>query len=257
MSIRRETPSRNRSAYPTTIAMLASLILVVGSGTAAAQLSCGDTVLPGQKIKLTQNVGPCTAETGGITVLGPATLDLNGFAITCLLHLDSQAVPVGVRVLGERAKIKNGRILACRSGIVVTGDRHRLIGVTAALNHYPGFSVTGDRVVMKNLEAIDNGGKGVVILGQRNTLKNTLAQDNGQSGILVEGTEGNVVVRNTMLDNGGFGLAVYGHFGRPYKIFRNVSSGNEEHDIYVDDDTCTQDLWRRNVFGTSSESCVD
>lgn len=240
------------------IALTAVLTLAATHAKAAiTQLDCGDTVLPGQKVKLEQSVGPCTQATGGITVIGPATLDLNGHSITCLVHPDLTAVPTGLRVVGERAKIKNGNVVACRHGVAVNGNgRHRILGMTAAFNHLNGFQVSDDRIVLKNNEALNNGKHGMILYGERIVAKKNLLTDNGSAGLLVDGTEGAVLVKNIALDNGSFGVAIFAHGGRPHKIIRNVSSGNDNWDVYADASDCTQDVWRANLFSSANRSCV-
>lgn len=247
----------NRARRYGTLSCLILALLVGSASGAKAELRCGDTVLPGQKVRLEENVGPCTTATGGITVIGPATLDLNGFSINCAIDSNQNAVPVGITVVGERARIKNGRVLACRRGVHVQGTgRHKIVGLTVAFSHTRGFINFSDRSTFKNNQALNNQHEGFVVHGNQTVFKKNLAADNGWEGILVMGGARHVVVRNTAIDNGSHGLAVWEHgLGEPNKLIRNAASGNSDYDVYLEDEACTEDLWRKNLYGTKNVDC--
>ena len=55
----------------------------------AADIQYGDTIGPGERVKLTQDIGPC-ADDVVITVVGPAVLDLNGHTIADNGHIKNK-----------------------------------------------------------------------------------------------------------------------------------------------------------------------
>ena len=246
---------RPRKVYAFAAVLVAVTALM--ADVAQAQIGCGSVILPGQKVKLEANVGPCTAATGGITVVGPGSLDLNGYAVTCLLGLEADDVPVGIHVVGEKAKIKNGSVLACRKGVQLVGDgRHKVIKVTAAVNHEEGFAIYTHRNVVKNSEALDNQEYGFNIWDIRNTVKRSLASGNDIAGFIVRTGE-NKLVKNESVDNGQFGFFVEMDAGGGNKFLRNLATGNGEDDLASDFvDTCFWDIWRGNVYVTKNPSCI-
>lgn len=240
-------------------AMAGGCVALVLAGTpAGAEIHCGSTILPGERVQLDRNIGPCSAETGGILVLGPATLDLNGHSVTCLVSADPQDVPVGIRLAGERARLKNGSVLACLDGVTLTSaGKHKVTSVTAAFNHKDGFGLYSDRNVLKHNEALSNGHRGISVYERRNTVKRNRVEDNGWDGIYLRGSE-HKVIRNEIRSHSGSGIGVsdYGFLpGGPSKILRNVVSGSGIADLYAESGICS-DVWRANTHQSASPSCL-
>ena len=81
----------------------------------------------------------CTKATGGITVIGPATLDLGGHRVTCAPEPER---PSGIVLAGKRAQLRNGSVVGCKAGVEVVGEGgHRIEQVTAAADVEAGFRV--------------------------------------------------------------------------------------------------------------------
>ena len=244
---------------------LAALVAVVGFVTSlafgageAGALECGDTILPGQKVRLEANVGPCTEATGGITIVGPAKLDLNGFAVTCLLHAELHHNPPGIRIIGEAARVQNGRVVACGNGVEVHGQgRHRVKKVEVAVSGRDGFNIDSERNVLKDNQAIQCRDDGFEVLSERNILKKNLAVDNLGYGIVVGG-HSHRIIRNEAVDNGDGGMVVIPHGGLgPSRIIRNVLSSPDALDIRASQQACNENIFRRNLFGDASDECVE
>lgn len=220
-------------------------------------LECGDTILPGEKVKLEANVGPCTRETGGITIIGPAKLDLNGFAVGCLGEPDPFDNPVGIDIIGERAKVTDGRVVACRIGLLVDGrGRHKIVGVQAALNVRDGFYVSSPRNVLKNNVSIRNEDDGFEVRDERNVLKKNTATENGRFGFDVSG-HGHRVIRNSAIDDawGGILATTTPSLGRSVFLRNACSSPNGEWDIALTSEACG-DVWKGNLYGSSGQACI-
>lgn len=223
---------------------------------AARALECGDTISAGETVVLDGNVGPCTQETGGIWIEGPATLDLNGFSITC--EITTGPSPVGIRVEGHRARVQNGHVLGCRRGVVLLGEGgHRVSHMTAAYSQEGGFSVGAKRNIVKRCESLFNQGRGFTVYGRRQTIKRNLAADNGDHGFVVSGQR-HLLSRNASLDNERVGIYVGGNsLEKHNNVFkRNVSLGHTEPDIFATDQDCGENNWRLNTFDFASPACV-
>ena len=234
-------------------ALVATTLLLWGAHTHAADLQCGDTILPGEKVVLDSNVGPCTAATGPITVIGPATLDMNGYRISCLGGPDQ---PNGLIVAGAKAKIRNGTVLRCHVGIELFGEgRHRLVNVTVAASESYGIGVHSDRNVLKKVEAVANDGDGLTVRGERNTVKNCAAIENGSVGFAIRGAR-HRIIGNDALGNAIQGFAVYASApGSLHKIIRNVGADNPL-DFFAEDPSCSLNLWRKNLYGRANPECI-
>ena len=82
--------------------------------TAHAQVSCGDVIgdEPGEKkVVLNDHIQGCTEATGGITIIGPATLDMNGYALVC----NADGPPPGITLDGQGAQFVMARCSSASS----------------------------------------------------------------------------------------------------------------------------------------------
>lgn len=246
-----------KTTMRTLVALLAAVSLAATD--AGAELQCGDTILPGQKVRLEADVGPCSDATGGITIVGPATLDLNGHAIKCLLHPHLDENPTGITAIGKRAKIKNGSVLLCRNGIELKDEgRHRVTGMTMAVSAYFGMRVHSDRNVVKGNLAIQNKDIGYEVLGERNTLKKNRSEENDFAGFIIEG-HSHRVIKNEAIDDHDVGLWIKPRNGEgsPNKIIRNTAeSSTAEYDIVAGPTACQEHIFKANQFNYSSHGCV-
>src|SRR5688572_2249175 len=98
------TTARRSVARVLTIPCLASLILAAGpAGLAlAAHITCGAVLGPGGTFTLDSDVGPCDDPAPAITV-DSASLDLNGFTVSCRDDNRNGTLAPGIRVVGVGA----------------------------------------------------------------------------------------------------------------------------------------------------------
>jgi parallel beta-helix repeat protein len=106
--------------------------------------------------------------------------------------------------------------------------------------------------------ANDNVNDGIVVWtsGLRcrsNTIRRNTANNNGLNGVEVFGCVGNVVRQNTAIGNDAYGVALVE--ARYNRVEKNHASGS----VFVDlvDDTCVGNIWARNIFTTSSGTCIE
>jgi hypothetical protein len=208
-------------------------ILAMAPYRAAAQVACGDTIGPGQAVILTGDLGPCPGPEPALTVIGPATLDLAGFTLSCV------GTP-GLRVEGRAAKILRGTIGFCSpaleiagdgrhaltavlasgggDGFVVTSDKNKLTRVTSSDSDGDwGFRVQGDGNRCVGCAAID-GSEGIVVEGARNRFDGVRAADNSETGIVLGG-EGNRLAGCHVSFSDYTGIVVSGNANRVERCF--------------------------------------
>jgi parallel beta-helix repeat protein len=222
---------------------LAAVLAVLDTGTPLvhAEVSCGDVIGPNQVVSLTRDLGPCPAGPAALTVVGPATLDLNGFAVTCVPARSGR--PTGIVAVGRRATVRNGSVQGCGTGVEVLGEgAHRIEGVTAALTDDggggDGFVVESDGNRLLGNAAVQNGGNGFrVVVADRNRLTGNVAFFNDRAGFEVQIGVGNVLQDNRASDNAIMGFHIdagpFSPGGGRNTVKRNTSTGNQTG-FYVD-----------------------
>ena len=180
----------------------------------AHALQCGDTVGPNETVVLDGHLGPCDASTGGITIQGPATLDLNNFTFFCDGSTGDGSVTGGITLEGRRAQLRNGIVRSCLDGVVVAGQgRHRVKNMVAMSNDTAGFHVSSDNNILQENTALINGA-GFQIASNRNTLHHNNSHHNSgagyQVGLSATRFVANTLRHNTATDNGFTGFLVLG-----------------------------------------------
>lgn len=232
---------------------LTTASLMLGLTTAApafAQVQCGDTIGPNETVVLQGNVGPCDQPTGGLTVIGPATLDLNGFVLFCA-DLDSDgSVSTGIVIDGAKATLRNGVVRECDNGVFVQGTgKHRLTGLTATANRSRGFVIlrgSHNNTVVRN-SATENGDTGFVISGADNDkLEENMAVRNHKRGFGISGDR-NKLSRNTASDNDDTGFVIVG--GERHTLRHNTASQNHNRgfDVAGERHTLTRNTALQNL----------
>ena len=220
--------------------LTAGLFASVAFAAPTYAVTCGDVIgdEPGErKVVLTADVGGCDDDDGtsgrfaGITVVGPATLDLNGFNVGCQdRNLNGREPTAAIRLTGERAKLigRGGMVLSCPTGVLVEGGgKHRVEGVVSFGNEM-GFSVTSSRnTLKKNMAQHTEDGPGYRISGTRNALIDNTAQDTYRgAGIILVG-ERHRMMKNLVQRNGNYivapGISV---LGERHTLMRNESRQN-------------------------------
>ena len=218
-----------------------------------AQVSCGDTIGPDEKVIFTEDLA-CDDSTGGLTVRGPATIDLNGFTVTCEDSDQNGVVPHGIFALGQKVKLRNGSIVGCDIGVWLLGSgRHQVRDITAesnrigfksdsnantltaskALNNQDeGFGVSRSRTKLRNNEAYGNGTVGFFVVGERHQLIANSASRNTLHGFFLS-SEKSRALRNTSDSNLQNGFMI---LGRNITLLKNTASGNSKGGIIVTGD---------------------
>jgi hypothetical protein len=188
--------------------------------TATAQAICGGRIQPGETVVLREDL-QCDGRSPGLTVEGPAILDLNGYAIRCDdANGDGNAPQAGILVIGSGATVRNGVVRDCAEGILVAGDgRHLVAGMTALFSESSGLRVASDSNLIRDNQIFFTAADGLEVDGrlnrvignsatgnqgfgyfvrQRNTLTRNIASGNRDAGFVVVGVR-SVVSRNRVL----------------------------------------------------------
>ncbi len=231
----------------TQFSLAAALLAVVALTPDASALECGDTIYPGEKVKLDGHVGPCPAVPGGITVIGPATLDLNGFTVWC------EGSHIGVRLQGERGVVKNGTVEDCPVGVMPDGEgRHRVKHVTVEKSGVAAFLVYSDRNLLERNQSLQSW-VGFRIEGDRNRLRRNRASQAATAGFLIRGYR-NLVARNLSVDSHRHGFEVE---PGQHKILRNGASVLGGFDFFGSSIFSCANTWRHNSFDTAHPACIE
>lgn len=225
-----------RRSHTMSVAGLAVCAALARTPSAHAQsIACGSVIGPNENVVLAGDL-QCTHATGGITVIGPATLDLGGHHVTCAPETERSS---GIVLAGKRAQLSNGSVVGCKAGVEVVGEGgHRIEQVTAAADVEAGFRVdsngntlrsdTGggttsgidfvvrsDRnILVGNTTAIDGlppAPIGFRVVGSRNRLRGNTSANHRQFGFHLDfASERNVLHGNTASGNGSSGIQVDG-----------------------------------------------
>ena len=227
---------------PSLLVAGAAVALFAGSDLASAQrkphgLQCGDTITRDTVLKRDLNCGKPTNEDFGLSVQGPATLDLNGHTVNCSGDATSPSVCIslvgaGAQLQGSGLVIRLGTLNAT-AAIVVDGDGgHRISGIQV-VSDVAGFLVegAGNQLILNTI--LSNtcvGANGITVTAPDNRLVNNFlrqqeracppgqADQVGGGIVLEQGATSTVVLGNAMIDTGS-GLTVISD--------RNLIEGNE------------------------------
>ncbi len=190
-----------------------------GKSFQAADIQCGDTIGPGEKVKLTQDIGPCT-EGPAITVVGPAVLNLNGHTVAGDGHID------GIVLEGKKAQVMNGTVIGCFNAVVVMGEgRHKIKRINAEDNIDRAFVVYSDNNKFLWNKADMNGDDGFYVEGNANRFILNKIYDNDDEGLEIEGNN-NRVVANRARGNNSDSFEIGGDANR--LVFNKAISGGRE-----------------------------
>ena len=238
--MRSNVPAKSPSHWPHRPTTIAALALALGAAAAptpaahAQTVGCGSVIGPNANVVLTADLA-CTRLTGGITVIGPATLDLGGHVITCAPETDRA---IAVTLVGKRAQLKNGSIAGCKVGVELAGDgRHRVEQIAATLNVEAAFRMdSGANTLRGNTGAGTTSGIDFVVRSDRNLLVgNTTAIDGlppAPIGFRVVGSR-NRLRGNTSANHRQFGFHL--DFASERNVLHgNTASGNGSSGIQVD-----------------------
>jgi hypothetical protein len=232
-------PNAIRSPSPAARAALIGGVVALGlcgaPAGAGAQLACGAVIAAGQKVTLTADVGPCSQAaipgSPAVRIIGPATLNLNGFAVLC----DPADRPDGITIDGAGAKLLNGTVRNCANGVEVAGaGGHAVTSVTSRLNSVTGFVVSSDKNKLTGNDAVENADDGFHTLGGSlgNQLVHGTAAGNGDDGFLVDGSD-HKVTQNASTQNGGDGFQTVSGSGTGVQFSQNVATFNARNGFII------------------------
>lgn len=198
------------------------IVLLLGlSGRAsehalAGNIACGAILGPGGKFVLDSNVGPCPGPEPAITV-NSARLDLNGFSVSC--GADPAA---GIVIVGTEAKVHNGTVTGCVSGVELRGQGSHKLWDILAVALIDGLVVSSDQNILSDNTVSVSGRAGILVTGNYNTLTENIAASL-LTGILVAGSY------NRLTENAGMGGLIAGILlgGTNNRAEGNVADGVE------------------------------
>jgi parallel beta-helix repeat protein len=199
------------------------------------KIACGDTLGPGGSEALDDNLH-CVEMSPALKIVGPFTLDLNGFTVSCGdpdggLAGGRMLTGTGIEVVGVRAKVRNGTIAYCGKGVVVEGDgRHELKRLTVTSPEVTdddqgiAFRVKSDRNWFIENTVEDYAGEGFRLeAANRNLLMRNKAIHNANHGFRVKSGERNLLLFNRAKQNAAEGFRSEGSLNR---FAKNTAIGN-------------------------------
>jgi parallel beta-helix repeat protein len=187
-----------------TLLRLGLLAVMVAGGTPGwaaqpIQPTCGETIASGNWV-LTANVGPCSDGAPALTVEGPAHLDMDGYMVLC--EADGGDVPTGIQVTGQNARISDGTVKGCNTGIAVEGDgHHRLEGITVVGSQDRGINIGSDGNRLEWVTVLGSGDEGMRIEGDGNRVVEGRAAGNHNHGIRVKNASNNSILSTQAFTN--------------------------------------------------------
>lgn len=234
-----------------------SALVALASAPASAQVFCG-AVITQNAVMLSDML--CPSDDPALTVVGPATLDMNGHRIF------GGHSNLGILLDGKGATLKNGAVNEFRVGVRVGGSGgHKVDTVASIENEVHGFQVDSADNRVEHSVASFNRSIGFFVFSFRfpeqevgfangNALSDNVATFNGtwgfrlggndgsyqrnvaslnEGGFLVEGGN-NLLLRNTSQGNGGNGFEVT---GTGHQVYENVSVGDDDIAFLAPDET--------------------
>jgi hypothetical protein len=193
----------HRSSF---VAILAALGIAGGALPAAAEVACGDTIGPWKDVVLQADLR-CDDVATALVVMGPATLDLNGFTIHCADRNGNGREPsAGIAARGFGARVRNGIVEGCGVGVDVGGSgNHTVRDVAVLFSASDGIRIASDRNQVENSFALFSGESGFAIEGELNVLSGNGASEN-PLGFVV--SRANVLEKNVAIDSELIGFVV-------------------------------------------------
>lgn len=166
-----------------------------------------------------------------IEILSPhVTVDLNGFAITCLLP---SCNGMGISSTLENVTVMNGTVRGYTEGVSVTGPGARVENVRAIGN---GIGVhLGNSCEVRNTLASGNTDDGINVAAGC-TLSGNTADSNGDDGIST--TVGCNVIGNTVRGNSGHGLNLATQTGYSGNVISQNVAGTVLNGVPAGNNVC-------------------
>jgi len=186
---------------------LATLLVVVLTTPATAQISCGDTLGPGGKFVAAGPIGPCP-QNPALTILGPVKVDFAGHEVSCDATSSN-----GINIEGKSATVENGAVARCNVGFHVQGEgKHKLTRLVARNNAGDGFVLEGGGGnKLKECASVFNEACGFVIeSSDKNALTGCRSVRNLDTGFFFDAANGNKVKDCTSAEDFEEGFRILG-----------------------------------------------
>jgi parallel beta-helix repeat protein len=188
--------------------------------------TCGSVIGPGENLSLNTNILACDDGSGAaaLTIVGPATVNMNGFVVSCADVDGDELRPEGIVLEGTRVVLRNVGVSRCENGVVVRGEgRHRIEAVRSSQNLRSGFLVESDGNVFVKNEARSNF-NGFRVQSDENVLANNEAFSHPGDAFRLQGGDGNRLRGNEAAGNAtGFDL----QSGEENVLTANLARSNE------------------------------
>lgn len=239
-------------------AMVTYLLALTTAPVYASHVGCGSLITT--DTTLDSDIGPCVGD-GLIVVADDIRLDLGGHTVS------GAGTGAGVRVARQTGvEVTNGVIDGFHTGLVLDeADGNHVLWLTLRGNIRQGITVAGSHanLIEKN-SILDNDGDAIRLgLSDRNVVRKNMAVGNVFGIGVADGSDGNLVEKNSVSASDVFGIAVFStsidnrvekndvlgtHLGDGIvvaadssgtQITKNVSSGNADDGIDVDNPATT------------------
>ncbi len=249
---------------------VAGLLLGLATASPAAAVQCGDTIGPNQTVVLQQDVGPCDDTTGGLTVIGPAELNLNGFLVYCeasKLSPPDVIVPDAISIEGQSARVHNGSILFCHHGVRVAGQGQHTVDTLAIQNSAgSGLLVESNRNSLRNISVSLSGAEGVAVNGNNNKVSESYVESADGSGFGIYGNK-NQLRDNTATQTYSTGFYIAGDHNRleknqavdnydGFSIETELPQDSASRNTLVDNEAHDNSNWGFIVYGSTEKTIL-
>lgn len=191
----------------------------------ASPIACGETITSDSQLDADLTCNCDNTNGPGLTVEGPAVLDLNGHTIFCNHNKPGQPA---VKLTGSNAQLKNGGVEdADPYGVLVAGGGRHKIQDIVATECSTNFRVDSDFNRIFNCVGINGNDHGFWLQGSNNAVVSCLCDNtDGSSCIRVDGSS-NVIINNDVRNALFPGIYVSGNNNRicSNTAFNNGSAG--------------------------------
>ena len=194
-------------------------------------------------------------DTDGFEIVGNDNLLKNNVAFSAGFN--------GFKISGDGNALKSNLAIETRHGFgfALFGAKDtKVIGNVSALNLADGFiSTSAGNRFLKNLSVANDGNGsagGFVASGTAadNRFQKNKALHNEGVGILVAG-DGGMVSKNQVMHNTDGGIEIP-TAASELKVTGNVSFGDQSTDM-IEAESCADVQWKKNIFTTASDACVE
>jgi hypothetical protein len=209
----------------------AALGVFVGSDLASAQtrhLRCGDTVT--RDTVLRRDL-VCRG-TLGLTVEGPATLDLGGHRVDC-----SDSSAACINLVGNQARLDSGRVIALASPVLVAGNGgHTVRDVRSSSLETVSFDVLSDSNHLERNEGFAENAAPFSVTGNTNVLDGNISPGVTHTAHFGIGGAGNFLTRNSGSGEAGIAGILLGEGADSTTVLANVLAPGQFNGIAVHSD---------------------